>query len=75
MKRFFILSLFLLQGCTSLFFYPTRETVLLPSDLGLKYEDVYFETSDGVRLHAWDIPPVLEQGETEKGTVLFMHGN
>lgn len=75
MKRFFILSLFLLQGCTSLFFYPTRETVLLPSDLGLKYEDVYFETSDGVRLHAWDIPPVLEQGETEKGTVLFLHGN
>ncbi len=65
----------LLQGCTSLFFYPSRETALLPSDLGLKYENVYFETSDGIRLHAWDIPPVLEKGEAEKGTVLFLHGN
>lgn len=65
----------LLQGCTSLFFYPSRETALLPSDLGMKYENVYLKTPDGLKLHAWDISPVLEEGEKEKGTVLFLHGN
>lgn len=74
-KIFSILLCLLLQGCSFLFFYPSRETVLRPSDLGLEYKDVFLTSSDGTTLHAWDVSPVLERGETEKGTVLFLHGN
>ncbi len=37
---------------------------------GLEYEDVYFTTPDGVRLHGWYCPV-----ETPRAVVLFAHGN
>jgi len=37
---------------------------------GLDYEDVYFETADGVRLHGWYCPV-----EEPRAVVLFAHGN
>ena len=40
-----------------------------PGDMGLDFEDVFFDASDGVRLHGWFVP-----GRT--GTVmLWLHGN
>lgn len=36
----------------------------------LKYEDVWFSTNDGLRLHAWYI-----KGAAEQPMVLFFHGN
>ena len=41
-----------------------------PSDIGLAYEDVTFQSSDGLQLHGWFVP-VAEA----RGVLLFMHGN
>ena len=50
-------------------YFPSDELTLTPVDVGLKYEDVYLTTADGVEIHGWFIP-----GET--GTVLTLfHGN
>lgn len=73
MRRFiFMLLIFsLLPGCASVFFQPQRALVMTPDRVGLDYQDVFIETPDGVRLHAWYLPA---QGEA-RGTVLFLHGN
>jgi alpha-beta hydrolase superfamily lysophospholipase len=42
----------------------------VPSDIGLDYEDVVFETTDGVRLHGWYV-----SADQARGVVLFFHGN
>ena len=52
-----------------LIFFPESEVVGSPGDLGLEFEDVFFDTSDGVRLHGWYVP-----GESEV-TFLWLHGN
>lgn len=41
-----------------------------PSDIGLEYEDVNFNTSDGLQLHGWYVSE-----ESGRGVVLFFHGN
>jgi fermentation-respiration switch protein FrsA (DUF1100 family) len=50
-------------------FFPDGYLVGTPSDYGLKYEDVFFEAADGVKLHGWWVPkagaPVL----------VWFHGN
>ena len=55
-----------------LIFYPgiEREIVATPSQIGLPYEDIHLQTSDGVSLHGWYIP-----APQPRGTVLFLHGN
>lgn len=50
-------------------FFPTREVEYTPDQLGLAYEDVYFNTSDGVELNGWFVP-----GSTGM-TWLCFHGN
>ncbi len=50
-------------------FFPERELAQTPADLGLAYEDVFFQTSDGVRLHGWFVP-----GEVDT-TLVWFHGN
>ena len=50
-------------------FFPDPHLVGTPADFGLKYEDVFFEAADGVKLHGWWVPkagaPVL----------VWFHGN
>jgi len=43
---------------------------LNPSRFGLQYEDVYFASTDGVRLHGWFVP-----APNPRGILLFLHGN
>lgn len=44
-----------------------------PADYGLpRGEEVWLRTEDGVRLHAWWVPPA---GGARCGAVLFLHGN
>ena len=50
-------------------FFPERELVGAPVDVGLEYENVLFSTYDGVRLHGWFVP-----GESDT-TLLWFHGN
>lgn len=63
----------LLNGCSSVFFYPDSTTYLTPDRLNLEYQDVYLDTADGETLHAWWLPALTEQPAL--GTVYFLHGN
>ncbi|MFC1621754.1 alpha/beta hydrolase [Candidatus Omnitrophota bacterium] len=51
-------------------YFPMKEIEIDPSAVGLNYEDVYFETEDGVKINAWFVPA----GDSEY-TLLFSHGN
>ena len=37
----------------SFIYFPSRELVATPADVGLSYDDVRFQASDGTRLHGW----------------------
>ncbi len=52
-----------------LVYFPARTLDSTPADLGMDYEDVYFEASDGVKLHGWYVP-----GDGDVCVVWF-HGN
>ncbi|MEE9293936.1 MAG: alpha/beta hydrolase [Phycisphaerae bacterium] len=54
-----------------LFYYPTKHVYGLPESHGLDYESVFFNGTDGVRLHGWFFPAVGQA----RGTVLHCHGN
>jgi len=54
----------------SLIFFPDRHVRFTPADLGMAFEDVRLETSDGVTLAAWWVP--APQG---RGALIFSHGN
>ena len=51
-------------------FLPSNQISYTPADIGLRFDDVYFKTNDGVRLNGWFIPK-----EASKATLLFIHGN
>lgn len=59
-----------ISACTQFFFYPGKQMVRTPDDIGLDYEDVHLETQDNVKLHGW-----LLKAEQPKALVLFFHGN
>ena len=66
----FVVGIFIV-GLDRLFYYPSKTVHYTPNDFSLKYEDVTFETSDGLKLSGWFLPA---QGEP-KGTVIHFHGN
>ncbi len=49
---------------------PSRTFYATPEVVNLEYEEVFFETDDGVRLHGWHIPCA-----TPVASLLFCHGN
>ncbi len=49
---------------------PSRELAATPAQIGLPYETVHLDTTDGVRLHGWYLP-----ADGARGTLLFFHGN
>jgi len=50
-------------------FFPTTEVRYTPEDVGLAYEEVFFSTTDGHRLHGWYV-----SGDSGT-TLLWFHGN
>ncbi|HHH48316.1 MAG TPA: alpha/beta hydrolase [Gammaproteobacteria bacterium] len=60
-----------LSACSNLFFVPMKTLLRTPDELGLDFENVFIDSSDGVRLYAWFLPAE----ETARGTILFLHGN
>ncbi len=70
--RIFLLcvALQLLTGCTGMFFTPGREFVNDGAVLDLHPQDVYFRSSDGVKLHGWFL-----DSPRDCGKILLMHGN
>jgi uncharacterized protein len=55
----------------SLLFFPSRELIDTPRSIGLDPSDVWLETEDGERLHAWWIGAKSDP----IGQVLLCHGN
>ncbi|MBM4054850.1 MAG: alpha/beta hydrolase [Planctomycetes bacterium] len=51
-------------------YFPQSEIISTPGDIGLSYEDVSFQTKDGLNIHGWFIP-----AEQARGALLFCHGN
>lgn len=56
-------------------YVPSRQPFVTPPG----FEDVWFESSDGVKLHAWFMPAVAAPGKAESASpgpaVLHAHGN
>ncbi len=61
-------------------FEPKAEVSATPADVGLQYEDVRFNTADGMELHGWFLPSAGgSNGSSANGacnqTWLWFHGN
>jgi len=54
----------------SMIFFPDPVLVGAPGDLGLAFEDVWFDTADGVHLNGWIVP-----AKSPEALLLFCHGN
>lgn len=53
-----------------LIYFPSQAWDATPTDLGLAYEYIQFETADGVTLSGWFV-----LADQPRGTLLFFHGN
>jgi fermentation-respiration switch protein FrsA (DUF1100 family) len=51
-------------------YFPTRRISLTPKEVGLEFEDVYFFSSDGIKLNGWYV-----RAKESRATLLFCHGN
>jgi len=54
----------------SFIFFPEARIDQTPRDVGLAFDDVYFTTSDGIRLNGWFVP-----SPGARLTLLWSHGN
>lgn len=52
-------------------YFPFKEIEAFPTQIGLKYEDIYIQTQDRIQLNGWFVP----SSDTAIGTILFCHGN
>lgn len=53
-------------------FFPSPQLAWTPAERGLPYEDLWLDTADGVRVHAWFVPG---RPGVELPALLFFHGN
>lgn len=63
-----MILMYLIQS--KLLFFPSKEILATPSLLNLSYKDIYFETSDNVKINAWYTP-----SENSEKVVIICHGN
>jgi fermentation-respiration switch protein FrsA (DUF1100 family) len=76
---FATMLLFMVVFEKSLIFFPTRypdgwwDVEEVARGTGCQFEDVYFDTDDGVRLHGWWVR--REEGGADDPVLLFFHGN
>ena len=72
-KVLFFVIAFLILFSLLIFYISIRpfkiKTNLIPSDLNLKYEEVNFESADGIKLNGWFIP-----NSKSKSAIIVMHG-
>lgn len=66
----FLLNGFLYLRQPDMVFFPLRQLDGNPSQWGLVYEDVFFDSTNGKRIHGWFVP-----SGTQGKTILFFHGN
>lgn len=72
--RLFVLFVLALLGssCSHVFYQPSPKHFVDPAQFKLKYEDVYFTSKDGTKLHGWFFPANTDK---PKGTIVQFHGN
>lgn len=73
--NFLILSIFSLlvfNSCSSLMYYPSREIIVDPARLELDYEDIWFTSASGDKIHAWWF---ASRKNENLGTIVQAHGN
>ncbi len=56
-------------------FFPEPEIANTPDQAGLRYEDVYLTSSDGLILHGWFLPGPAGLAGRRTQTWLWFHGN
>jgi len=64
------MGLVLFFSQSRLVFHPVKEIEYSPQELGIEFEEVFFDAAPGVRLNGWYVP-----GSGSSLTVLFCHGN
>jgi uncharacterized protein len=72
-RSLLVVCVLFLWGCPMehrLIFHPNARIDRTPRDFGLLFDDVFFVTSDEVRLHGWFVP--YRDAQT---TLLWFHGN
>ncbi|MFP5387146.1 MAG: alpha/beta hydrolase [Bacteriovoracia bacterium] len=73
MKQLFILFfLFLSQSCSHVFYQPSPKHFVDPAKFKLAYDDIFFESGDGTKLHGWFFKAKTAR---PKGTIVQFHGN
>ncbi len=71
--KFLLLLSMVCGGCRiedRFIFHPERVINRNPSQIGLAFEDVFFTTKDGLKLHGWFIPH-----QESRATLVWFHGN
>ncbi|MGE3262372.1 MAG: alpha/beta hydrolase [Bacteriovoracia bacterium] len=67
------LLIFSLCGCSSLFYYPDRNTYVDAAKLNPAPEDIFFTAGGGEKLHGWYFRQ--NTGKKTRAVILFYHGN
>ena len=70
LKLFLFLTL---TSCSSLYYFPSKKDLVYRVKMPIQPEDVYFQSSDGTKLHGWYFSP-LDKAEPTAVIVQF-HGN
>ena len=73
--RLFLLAILVgmfVVGFDRVFYLPDDVTYYTPDELGLTYEEVFFENDEGQRLCGWFFPA---EKQPARGTVIHFHGN
>ncbi len=69
----FVTLVLLLNGCANHVFYiPDRTVYGDPANDAIDYEEVTFQSVDGIKLNGWFFP---SRNGKSNGTVVFFHGN
>lgn len=61
------------SGCSSLYYFPQKKELVYRHKLPIQPEDVYFNSEDGTKLHAWHFK-ALNTAEP-KAVIVQFHGN
>ncbi len=75
---FLISCLFILNSCSSLYYYPIKEELIDRTRLPVQPNDIYFNSQNGKKLHGWYFNHRNENPEKPnrtKAIIVHFHGN